>query len=369
MLWHGNFLITPKAAHRAYPSRCALLANYWIKHTETAGKPFPLPQRLACESLGVKRGKPALSAFRSPLCLLIIQRFPYAKALGEGKLALFINLIYNYYMKKALFFSIFLLSAMAVFSQAAPRQSIVAILHFEPRGSDISAREAESLSEQLANEIRSWGALTIVNDPQGAEFLVRGYLERVDGQLILSATTYDRPTNRALNTAREQAATVAALSSQMFSFAVQVTENIPFPNYLLGKWQARIDLDDGPLTCILEFRSDRTLIVEQFDTWEHRGEASLRYQGFGTGTYSYWGHARRAINEKPVDGFVSISFRLQDTLTRYSVASYNRVNLSYNESKTVFELVDGGFGCGNNYAGPSVFPGDVVAYGRFTKIN
>jgi hypothetical protein len=136
----------------------------------------------------------------------------------------------------------------------------------------------------------------------------------------------------------------------------------------LGKWKAQIDMPDGPLTCILEFRSNGTISVEQYDTWEHRGQNALRYQGFGTGTYSFWGYARRIIRGSSVDGFVTINLTLDDTLPKYTAISHTRVNYGFNEDRTVFQLVDGGFGCGDNYSGPSVYPGEHVAYAIFTKI-
>lgn len=273
-------------------------------------------------------------------------------------------------MKKVIFSGVFLLSALLVFAQGTviPKKSIVAVLPFEASGSGVTAADVSALADQLIGELRSWDTMDIVNDAQSAEYLVRGKLERANNQVVLTATTFDAKTNRALNSAREQAATPAALSSRIFSFAAQVTENIPFPNYLLGKWRAVINMYDGPLTCLLEFRSDRTVLVEQFDTWEHRGDYSLRYQGFGTGTYSYWGYARRTIQGKPADGFVTVNFKLDDALPKYAAISYTRVNFGFNEDKSVFELAENGFGCGDNYSGPSIYPSQTVAYVSFTKI-
>ena len=162
---------------------------------------------------------------------------------------------------------------------------------------------------------------------------------------------------------------MSALSNQIFEFAAQVTENVPFPNYFLGRWRAEISLADGPLVCILEFNTERRLVVERFDTWEHRVEYSLRYQGFGTGTYSFWGHARRMRGGAPVDGFITVNFELEDALPKYSDISYTRMNYSFNESRTVFQLVGGGFGCGDNFSGPAIYPQENLFFVTFTKIN
>jgi TolB-like protein len=273
-------------------------------------------------------------------------------------------------MKKTVLALVFLLTALTAFSQ---RLSVVAISPFESTGAGLSAGDAANLTDQLINELSSWGTLNLLTgdnpeNAKNAEYLVKGQLTRQNNQVVLTATTYDAKTNKALNTAKAQADTPTALSSQMFVFAAQVTENVPFPNYLLGKWRAVINMNDGPLTCILEFRSNRTIIVERYDTWEHRGDNALRYQGFGTGTYSYWGHARRIVRATPVDGFVTINLKLEDALPKYTTLSQSRLNLNFDEEKNNFELVSTGFSCGDNFSGPSVYPSSAVAYTQFTKI-
>jgi hypothetical protein len=270
-------------------------------------------------------------------------------------------------MKKLLIILIFLFTALAAFSQ---RLSVVAVFPFEVSGTGVNSADAATLSGQLVSELRSWGTLTIVGEEgaNGADYLIRGRLTRQNAQVVLSAVTYDAKTNKALNSSKEQAATASALSSQIFSLCAQVTENIPFPNYLLGRWRAVINMIDGPITCILEFRANRTVNVVQYDTWEHRGDRSLKYQGFGTGTYSYWGHVRRTIRGSPVDGFVTINLKMEDALPKYTTLSLSRINLFFDEGKVNFELVSSGFACGDNYAGPSVYPQATVAYTKFTKI-
>jgi hypothetical protein len=263
---------------------------------------------------------------------------------------------------------LFLCTALAAFAQ---RLSVVAVFPFEASGNGVNAADAAALTGQLINELQSWGTLNIVSGDQAdsAEYLIRGQLARQNNQMVASAVTYNAKTNKALNSSKERAASVSALSSQIFSLCAQVTENIPFPNYLLGKWRAVINMIDGPLTCILEFRSNRTVLVEQYDTWEYRGgDRSLRYQGFGTGTYSYWGHVRRTVRGSPVDGFVTINLKLEDALPKYAALSLTRLNLFFDEGKNNFSLVSAGFGCGDNYAGSSVYPQAAVVYTAFTKI-
>jgi hypothetical protein len=270
-------------------------------------------------------------------------------------------------MEKILLALTFLFTAPAVFPQ---RLSVVAVFPFEAKGNGANTADAEALTRRLTEELESWGTLTIIggDGANRADYLVKGQLASQNNQMVLSAVTYNAKTNKVLNSSREQAAGVSALSSQIFSLCAQITENIPFPNYLLGKWRAVIDMIDGPLVCILEFRSDRTVRVEQYDTWEYRADRSLKYQGFGTGTYSYWGHVRRTVRGSPVDGFVTLNLKLEDALPEYTTLSLTRLNLFFDEEKNNFELVSAALSCGDNYAGPSVYPQAAVGYTRFTKI-
>jgi len=288
-------------------------------------------------------------------------------------------------MKKILIFGLFMAINSLLYTQTPGLwRATVAVLPFEA-GSPVTnnaagaadipvdyqlSADANTLSGQLVNELTSWDALNIITDNGKSDYTIAGKLEKVNDQYILSASVTETGTGKVLNTATEQAAAVSALSSQIFSFAAQATENIPFPNYLLGRWTAVINMVDGPLTCILDFKSDRTVTAIQYDTWEHRlGTNALRYQGFGSGTYTYWGYARRTIRGVPVDGFVTINLKLSDVLPKYTTVSYTRINYSFNDDKSVFELAGGGLGCGDNFTGASVYPGQNVAYVKFTKIN
>jgi hypothetical protein len=270
-------------------------------------------------------------------------------------------------MKKILITLAFLLTALAVFPQ---RLSVVAVFPFEAKGNGVNAADAEALTGQIIRELESWGTLNIIGSGEAgsAEYLIKGQLASQNNQMVLSAVTYNAKTSKVLNSSKEQAANVNALSSQIFSLCAQITENIPFPNYLLGKWRAVINMVDGPLVCILEFGSNRTIRVEQYDTWEYRADRSLKYQGFGAGTYSYWGHVRRTVRGSPVDGFVTINLKLEDALPKYTSLSLTRLNLFFDDEKNNFELVSAALSCGDNYAGPSVYPQTAVGYTRFTKI-
>jgi hypothetical protein len=277
-------------------------------------------------------------------------------------------------MKKKLIVALYGLSAAALFAQ---RVSSIAVFPFGAPEGGFTPGELASVTGQVVSELRSWGTLTIV-EGDSADYLVRGQLSKTNRGVVLSASTSDGRTDRALNTSREEAASLNALSGRIFSFCAQVVEQVPFPNYLLGKWQSVITLGDGILTCIVEFRSDRTVIFEQFDSYEHRNGSALKYQGFGRGTYAYSGHVRRTLalkdangavyREAPVDGSVSLTVSLEDTLPQFTAINQNRISLFFNEAKSGFELVSAGLVCGDNYDGPGVYPQVRVIYSEFTKI-
>jgi hypothetical protein len=280
-------------------------------------------------------------------------------------------------MKKKLIAGLFLLSAWAAFSQKLPT---VAVLPFEAGRGGSGPDELARVTGQVISELVSWGSLTLVDAEQAdtAEFLIRGQLSKTNRTLVLTGAAYDAKTGKALNSAKEEAADLNGLLGKMFSFCGQVVENIPFPNYMLGKWRSAISLGDASLICIMEFRSDRTVIVERYDTYERRSDSSLQYHAYGKGTYSYSGHVRRVLalkdakgavyREAPVDGSVTIALSLEDALPKYGSLRQNRVSLAFDDTKGSFELISSGFLCGDNPGGSSVYPQTTIAYTHFVKI-
>jgi hypothetical protein len=246
----------------------------------------------------------------------------------------------------------------------------VGILPFTASG--VSAAEAAEATRLVIAELSSWGIMTVLSGEQAesAEYLVRGQVSRQNNRVILSASTVLTGTGRTLNNSREEAPLLSGVS--VVSFCAQIAENIPFPNYLLGKWRSTIDMIDGPVTCVLEFRSNRTILVEQYDTWEHNGTNILKYQAIGTGTYSYAGYLRRSVNiggrAVESDATVGINLNLEDALPRYEKIELGGLRVLFNDAKSSFELVSGSLPCGDNFSGPSVYPGDKVFYTKFTKI-
>ena len=277
-------------------------------------------------------------------------------------------------MKKAGFIFILLITAFSVSGQGTPvpRLSTVGILPFEASGTDISANDAGEATRLVIAELGSWGTMTVLEGDQArnGEYIVRGNISRQNNQIVLTATTFDAKAGKTLNSSKEQASALNAIP--MEAFCGQISENIPYPNYLLGKWRSTISMIDGPVTCILEFRSDRTVRVEQFDTWEHKGKDSLKYQAIGKGTYSYAGYRRRTValggRQVQSDATVGINLTLEDALPKYNTVSAGGLRVFFDESRNSFELSYGGIPCGDNFSGASVYPSANVYYTKFSKI-
>ena len=276
-------------------------------------------------------------------------------------------------MRKAVFLWVFMSAALGVFAQ---RLSTVGILPFEPANNGVSQVDADSLTRQAVEELSSWGTITILEGAQAnsAEYVVKTRLVKQGNLFVLTATT-SAGSGKVLNESKEQGTAVNNIS--IFSFCTQVVMNVPYPNYLLGKWQSTIMLPDGPIVCIIEFRSNRTVTVEKYDTFEHKQNNSLKYEGFGSGTYGYAGYVRRTITirdangnsrQSPVDATVSINVSLDETLTEYAELNQSGMRVLFNDSKSTFEFVSAGFPCGRNFDGSSVYPAASAAFVQFTKI-
>jgi len=281
-------------------------------------------------------------------------------------------------MKKAIFFSVFFIAALPAFSQ---KIYTVGILPFEVLGSGVSASDASEATRLVIAELSPCKTLTILQGDQAksGDYLVRGQITRLsagqgagqNSQIVLTASTQQASTGKTVNTSKEQGASLSAVS--MFSFCAQITDSIPYPYYLSGKWKSTIDMIDGPVTCILEFRPDRTVQVQQYETWEHNGTDSLKYQAIGTGTFTFAGfHLPRSVTvggqRIQTDAALGVNLSLEDALPKYNKVNASGLRLVFNDSKDGFELVNGGMPCGDNYTGPSVYPSASVFYTKFSKI-
>ena len=266
---------------------------------------------------------------------------------------------------------VFLLLTAALSATFAQRIPVVGVMPLEATNRGVTPQEAANFTEQIITELSSWGSLRIVREEAGAEYIIRGTISRQGNSFVLAAETIETASNKKLNDTREQAAALRDLS--IFTFCTNAVENVPLPNYLLGTWQSTLNMPDGPVICIVEFRSNRTARVERYDTWEHKQNNSLRYEGYGTGTYSYAGYyTRRTVTigsqQVQVDATASFNFKLEETLPAQTNVSQYRLNLQFNGDKSYFEIVGGSLPCGRNYDGASVYPSASVGFTQFTKI-
>jgi len=112
--------------------------------------------------------------------------------------------------------------------------------------------------------------------------------------------------------------------------------------------------------------------VERYDTWEHKQNNALRYEGYGTGSYSYTGYANRIITVNArqirIDAAFSVNLRLEETLPEQTNLSTGGLSILFNGDKTAFEIVNGSLLCGRNHDGPSVYPAATIGFSQFSKI-
>ncbi|MDR0322155.1 MAG: hypothetical protein LBI28_11675 [Treponema sp.] len=272
----------------------------------------------------------------------------------------------QFFKRKCLVFLLLVSSFCAIYAQRIPAVGVTAF----DAGSSVTASDAANITSRVIAEFRSWGTLNVVQGSAGAEYIVRGSLSRANNNFVLTATTVNASTGQVLNEYSEQARTVNDIS--VFSFCSKATVRVPLPNYLAGTWQSTINMPDGPVVCIIEFRTNRSVMVERFDTWEHKENNALRYEGYGEGTYSYAGYAQRIItvNQQQIriDAVASVNLTLEETLPEQANVNVSGLNLVFNADKTSFEIVNGSLLCGRNYDGASVYPSAVIGFSRFTKI-
>ena len=275
-------------------------------------------------------------------------------------------------MKKTVLIFCFFITVFSLFAQGTTRLPTVGILPFEATGAGASTAEAAEATRLVIAELSSWGFMTILPEDQAknGEYQIRGQIERQNNQVVLTALASEARSGRNLNSSKQQAASLGALDIE--AFCTQAAENIPYPNFILGKWQSTINMIDGPVTCIMEFSSDRTVKVQQYDTWEHNGTNSLKYQAIGSGTYSYSGYKRRTVTVNgrgmQADATVGINLNLEDALPKYTAVSAGGLRALFDDSRNSFELVSAGFPCGDNYSGTIVYPDTTVSYTKFNKI-
>ena len=269
--------------------------------------------------------------------------------------------------KRLLVFSLLIAAFSTAYAQRIPS---VGVMAFETFGSGVTAADAASITNRIISELRSWGTLNVTQGSDGAEYIIRGNISRQGNFFILTAETVNASTQRVLNEYREQISNVS--DSPLLAFCTKAVDRVPLPNYMIGTWQSTLNMPDGPVVCIIEFRSDRNIIVERYDTWEHKQNNALRYEGYGIGSYSYAGFANRVITVNSqqirVDATISVGLKLEETLPEQTALNQTGLSLVFNSNRSAFDIVNGSLPCGTNHDGPSVYPFASLGFTNFTKI-
>ncbi|MCL2211063.1 MAG: hypothetical protein FWB95_03985 [Treponema sp.] len=272
------------------------------------------------------------------------------------------------FYKKSVVLTLFLLifSISAVYAQRAPSIGVF----FEASGTGVTPADINNITNKIITELNSWGTLNASQGADKGEYTIRGALSIQSGNFIASAVTVNASSGQQLNEYQERGRTLNDIS--ITSFCSSAVDKVPLPNYLLGTWRSIVNMPDGPVVCIIEFGTGRRAAVERYDTWEHKRNNALRYEGYGAGSYTYIGYANRQItvNAKQVriDAVFSVSLALEETLPEQTNVNTGSLAIIFNSDKTSFEVVNGSLLCGRNHDGPSVYPAAVIGFSQFVKI-
>jgi TolB-like protein len=208
-------------------------------------------------------------------------------------------------MKKMVAYAVMMVIAAGVFAQQLPT---VAVATFEPVGG-VSRDEANVVTELFTAELVSTGAVKVAdranfdrilaemqfqlsdwsNDQKtaqlgraiNAEYIIYGQFMKMGTMFYLTATMLDINTAQRLYSAREQFRDMGEIFGKLSAFAAQMLDNLPMPNYFIGRWQCTTQIDNR--ICILDFKADGKIVVERFDESSYNGTIS----GKGDGIYSF----------------------------------------------------------------------------------
>jgi hypothetical protein len=153
-------------------------------------------------------------------------------------------------MSKKTVFKIILFASLFLFRGEVFSQDISSLVIF---GFDVSgvltADDGRAMSRRIFDEINSWGVLSLFEESQAesADYIIRGKLSQSRRGYSLSAETFNRETEENLVSVTEEASSIEELYQNIFDFCIKITQPIPFPNYLVGTWEASIPVEGSPL--------------------------------------------------------------------------------------------------------------------------
>jgi len=221
-------------------------------------------------------------------------------------------------MKKIIFIFLFVFLNIYTFAQI-PR---IAVSTFNATGG-ISSDEAQIVTELFIAELVSTGRVSVVDRSSfdlilaemkfqesdwvsrdrtaqlgqaiGAEAIIRGQLMKMGDNIYWTATMVDVNTAQILSSARDQIGNINQIFNRLPDFCQQIISNLPQPpappvNNFIGRWQS--SSRNG--ICILEFRADGSIFVENYSVYYtysrqllNEGAQNITSRGYGIGTYSF----------------------------------------------------------------------------------
>ncbi|MDR1218202.1 MAG: hypothetical protein LBK73_01170 [Treponema sp.] len=141
----------------------------------------------------------------------------------------------------------------------------------------------DKISQQMNFQITDWSdndKVAQLGQALNVEYIIRGQIMKMGNAMYLSSTMLDVNTTAIIVSAREQLGGFDELFTTLPKLSRQLLNGLPEPNYLVGKWRT------SDSKCILEFKADRTIIVERYD-YEYNLNSGARSDGpVGEGTAS-----------------------------------------------------------------------------------
>jgi len=281
-------------------------------------------------------------------------------------------------MKRFLLTAAFVLIGSMAFSQ----ELIIVVAPFDVRAG-FSRNDAETIEYLLINELSKSKTIKVLdqsdamfretirrmqfelsdwsNPKKVADFgkalnanaVVLGRVMTLGNELILAIRINDL--NTEIKAANDMVFTsVSEVRGKLPAFTGEVVNNLPKPpvgNPFIGSWRSTITSNGLTLICILDFYSDGSINVEQYDTNRvTRGLAGMSHsnkakKGKGYGTYSY----RESGNGVTADILLTISgvsseFTAVTARASFSQNSPNQFTVDYRNKADSMkcEYYDGG---------------------------
>jgi TolB-like protein len=216
-------------------------------------------------------------------------------------------------MKKAVLWFVLVFAADFVFGQA--RLPTAAVATFDTVGA-VTPDEAAVVTELFMSEIVKGGKINVVDRNNfdkivqqmrfqlsdwsdnnkiaqlgralNAEYIIRGQVMKMGNTIYITSSMFDVNTTSTIASAREQLNSFDVLFTTLPKLSQQILDKLPEQNWLVGRWQAKSD----DRICIIEFKADRTIVIERYDyeydksSYERPNDLKGKGSARGTGFYS-----------------------------------------------------------------------------------